>query len=640
MNKKLNRVSQPVKSLRERKKASSAAVVVAQAKAKNEQRFQIDSIVQTRLERGFDLTTGVPNLIAVFPLQEPGEVHKIDLSFLLTYPKLQPMFAEAILSWGATLKNNTRSTVVGSLRRGFFGYLNVTWSPNLAAEQLDDELLVGFKEYLLNKVGKKGKPWHPTTISSSLDALRSILSAVDSGAWAIHARRIVERIPSGPTGAGRKSEPTEVLGLDQLLLIMHAAEREVLEIEKRFSRSAELLAEGRAKSCEPGRSWVGNRNDYSDLAVCLAALDATYPNIIPDLEIIQADHPPLGYALHHIHGHRKALSYFYAAGRDLVPFVMLLAIATAFNAETLLKLKWSNIDTEKDRAGTPVVEIWGEKDRAAQDSLRRLDPEGAVSSELSLKRLLECLQNISSRIRPVAAPDSADFIFLCIQQVGTKRPKGLGEEVGRGGSSVWKWSLVNFIKDNKLPSFTLKQIRPTVLNLVQFMDGSLEAAQRVGNHKSPITTWKHYTSSAVKKRYRETIGQIILLRERWVGTEGTIDPRRLQPRQEKGAATPGFLCLDPFDSPRPNQQKGKLCKDYGGCPGCPMTAAFPNDPVCVGYYSALEAAIYRSQPVMSTTTWFERWVPVLTDLRALLAMVSPDVLDESRKLSIKLPNVG
>jgi hypothetical protein len=636
------RIPQPAPVLRERRKPSSAAVVAAQVKARAEFAENVEPIVQTRAEKGTDPKTGKPILIAVFPRKSGAEPHRMDLSFLLSFPNLQPMFTEAFLLWGASCKENTRSETLKSLKSGFFKYLMKSWPCTLAPREIDDELLIGFREYLLNSVGASGKPRGPRYTRQLLGALRSVLGAVDVGLWADSARRIVERVPPGPIGANSKSEPTEVLGLDQLLLILAAAEKEVLAIEERFAGATKLMAEGHAKLNNPGRVKAGNRTDYSELAVCLAALDDAYPDIIPDLQVLVDDNSALGRAVWQVHGQREVCSYFFPSGRDIVPFVLLLAIATVFNAETVLNLKWSDIDFEKDRAGTPAVEIRGAKDRAIEDFIRLLDPEAAVSSQLSLKRLLSCLQNITARIRPAAMSSNSDCLFLCIQQTGTKRAKSVGEGYGggKGGSSVWKWALVNFIKDNQLPPFTLKQLRPTILNLVQFIDGSLEAAQRVGNHKRPVTTWTHYTSSAVRKRYRERIGQIIVLRERWLETEGVIDPRRLMPGQEKGAATPGFLCLNPLDSPRPNQQPGRLCKDYGGCPACPMAAAFPNDSISVGYYSALELAIYRSQPMMSTKTWLERWVPVLADLRALLALTSPDVLDEARKVSIKLPNVG
>lgn len=413
----------------------------------------------------------------------------------------------------------------------------------------------------------------------------------------------------------------------------------MLAIERRFARGRELVAQGRAKTYESSRIQGGAHIDYSDLAVCLAELDALYPSVIPDLEAVLKDNPPLGAALQYIHGHRDAYSYLIATGRDLVPFVLLLCIVTVFNVETVLPLKWGDIDFERDRAGTPVIAIQGVKRRATENPLRLLDPEAAISSKLSLTRLLVCLRSITARIRPMANTEIADSLFLYISQSCGKEPKSFGGG-NAGGYGIWSYSLKNFVIDNRLQNFVLGQLRPTILDLVQFMDGSLEAAQGVGNHKSPLTTWKYYTSSGVKKRYRERIGEVIVLRERWLESEGRIDPRRISLEHDKGSATPGFTCLNPFDSPRPTQQRGKLCKDYGGCPSCPMAAAFPNDPTSVGYYTALALAIYKSQPTMSATTWLGRWVPILSDLTALLALVPPEALEASKKISIKLPNVG
>jgi len=56
--------------------------------------------------------------------------------------------------------------------------------------------------------------------------------------------------------------------------------------------------------------------------------------------------------------------------------------------------------------------------------------------------------------------------------------------------------------------------------------------------------------------------------------------------------------------------------------------------------SPLEQAIFKSQSKMSAKTWLERWAPVLADLRALLALVSSEVSDESKKIRITLPSVG
>lgn len=629
---------------RKDKKLSSAASNVAQAKARMMRGGKVGFIAQTRAEHGIDLKTGEPTLTAIFPREGALEPHHVDLSFLLAFPSLQPMFTDAFLSWGAALLPSTRLNSRDNLRRYFFAYLKSSWSNMLHPGEIDDELLSGFRDNLLFKSSGRGKALHPGTVADALSVLRSVLGTLVTGPWARAANRIVERVPCGPSGANRKNNPTEILGLEQVLAIIEAAEKEVMAIEQRFARTPTLLAEGYARLRGPSRLTDNIRANYRDLAVCLAAVDEAYSGVVPDLAVIKARNGALGGAVQCIHGMGLISSYFYPCARDLVPFALLMAIATVFNPNTLLSLNWTNIDCNKDQAGMPAIEIVGIKDRAARDMVRLLDPDATVSSKFSLKQMLACLRDITTRIRPHLASEHANHLFVYVQQSSAKRPKAFGLDGERSMQSsadpVWMNSLKKFIKDNNLPSFTLCQLRPTILDLVQFMDGSLEAARKVGNHSSQATTWTHYTSGGVRARYRERIGHVIVLRERWLQTDGVIDPRRLVPGQDKGAATPGFSCLNPFDSPRPNQQPGVLCKDYGGCASCPLGAAHVDDPQCVAYYMALEVAIYRSQGGMSARTWVERWTPVLADLAALRTWISPDVLEASRELSIQLPNVG
>ena len=627
-----------------RKNLSSAASNVAQARAKIGEDQVVDFLSKTRVETGLGVNTGQPTLTAIFSDNGSYDCQHVDLSFLLRFQNIQPLFSEAFLRWGRNCSPGTRETMKNTLRRCFFGYLDANWSCLLNPEDIDDELLIGFKESLLRKAGKRQMALHPRTVRQALGALRSVMEAVDSGQWANTAQYIAERVPAVMGAPDRKSVPTEVLGMEHLLAILAASEREVIAIENRIIERDALLTRGRLLLLSPDRIMKGDRTDYADLAVCLAALDEAYPSIIPDLSVIRHENAKLGGAVQQIHGQGKVCSYFYPSSRDLVPFVLLLTVSTVFNPDTVLRLEWADISQERDHIGAPAIEIVGTKGRAAKDLVRLLDPNAGVSSGLSLKRMLSCLRDITLRIRPDLMPEHSDRLFVFVQKVCAKKPKSYGL-IGRrtqlpSADIAWQNALMNFVIDNNLPQFTLGQLRPSILDLVQFMDGSLEAARRVGNHRNLTTTWHHYTSGGVRKRYREKIGQILLLRERWLETAGTIDPRRLLANHDKGAATPGFSCLDPFDSQRPNQQRGKLCKDYGGCPSCPLAVAHPSDPICVAYYRALEASIYRSQATMSAKTWVERWAPVLADLKALRALIPEALLDASMSISVQLPNVG
>jgi hypothetical protein len=288
----------------------------------------------------------------------------------------------------------------------------------------------------------------------------------------------------------------------------------------------------------------------------------------------------------------------------------------------------TSMETEvSDATEPPLAKITGDKPRAGRQLVRLLDPEASGVNQVSLNMVLDLLIAMTTRIRPfVIEPERyGDRIFLYVPKVRAKRAKGLGGDTyDATGDRVWQNSLANFIKD-----------------YVQlFNRGDLEAARKVGNHASRITTWTHYTSDLVKRILKEATGETLLVRELWLDSEGKIDPRKHREWTSKGCATPGWICLDPFDSPRPNQKQGHLCSAYGECPDCPLSAARPDNARNVMLYEALRRAIYRSIKRVTAPVWQDRWAPVVAALDGLLANVSVQVFQESRKLTVELPDIG
>lgn len=626
---------------------SAGASVALQAAKRKASRGEPAELSTERLEHGYHVQKGTPTYHAVFAQAGGGEPSRIDISFMLDFPNLIELFGPAFLAYGSTLKPGTARTVAGELKLGFFAFVRLNYSVDLRYEDINDETLIAFRTYLNSAKGIRAKSMSIGTIRGYLGSLRLVLGALTKGPLRSSAQRISERVPAGPIGGKQAAVPTPVLSVEELLQIMEAAEREFLAVEGRYLRGLELISSGR-KKIESGMG--GKLNilcDGAELDVVLASIDAEYPGIIPHHTVIAKTNAALSLAIVTQSKKNDNISlfrYFYPSSRDLVCFAVLITIVAVFNPDTSLWLRWNNINLDKDVAGVPMVEIIGLKERAVNNLVRLLDPNDAISSGLSLSRLLRFLKEFTARARPFAAEKHEDFIFLFVQDAELKNPKSWGRLgatfQGPSNDSVWQFSLKQFIEKNQLKRFTLSQLRPTILNLVQSLDGSLEAAAEVGNHKNPRTTWTHYTSDGVRKEYRERIGKILLLRERWFDSVGRIDPRIWRARTDKGAATPGFMCVDPFDSPRPNQSIGKLCADYGGCPACPLAGAYPEDPESVAYYTALVDAIYKSQGAMSAKTWVKRWVPVLSDLQSLLALVPEDVLSQSRQVVVRLPLVG
>lgn len=659
--------SQPNKKSR----SNRAQQVVEAARRRNAEQGNVQDLPFTRVEHG--TADGKPTITAIFPKKGGGEPQRVDLSFLLEFPRLTDFFAEALLKAMKNYGRMSRIVFAINLRSNWFAFLGERGYTNLCPEDLDEQIMTGFNTWLHGLRKADGSAYQPLTISQRLGALRGALAASNMP-------HLVDLMPRGPRGAQRKLEPTAVLQFDQLLAVIAAVEKEVLALHDDWEKGQRTLMHGR-ELLSNGAVLVKSPRiqnvmlvEESNLAIALAMIDQRYSGVIPDREVISADNAVLGATVQYGISMAKMTRYFYAGGSDLVPLVLSIAIATVFNPETILNLNWKNIDRnvdplsngrravqfdvmeEVDKAETsmetgasdatesPLAKITGDKPRAGRQLVRLLDPEASGANQVSLNMVLDLLIAMTERIRPfVIEPEThGDRIFLYVTKIRAKRAKGFGGDTyAASGDEVWRLGLAHFIKDNNLPEFTLKTIRATMLDYVQlFNRGDLEAARQVGNHASRVTTWTHYTSNLVQQMLQEATGETLLVRERWLDSEGKIDPRKHREWTSKGCATPGWICLDPFDSPRPNQKQGRLCSAYGECPDCPLSAARPVNPRNVMLYKALRRAIYRSIARVTAPVWQDRWAPVVAALDGLLANIPAQVLQESRKLIVELPDIG
>lgn len=646
-------------------RTSRARKVVDKSRRANTAQGNVKNLPTTRLE--LCEVDGRPKLTAIFARKGRGEPDRLDLSFLLEFPGLTHDFAEAVQKWGRAQKQITRLTAMRNLRAGWLAYLIKEGLEGVSLTQLDEQIMSGFKQWLNQQVKSDGQPRHPNSIRQHLGILRIVLRHVSGGGqW-------LDLVPAGPRGASRKTNAAEVLQFDQLLEVMAAVEKEVLALRDRWEAGRRYVALGR-NYLSQGHTLFHQPNSNeartdSNLAVALAMIDMRYSGVIPDSDVILQDHPLLGATIKYAVRSKAAGGYFYASGRDLVPLAVSLALATALNPETVLMLCWKHIDRNVDRVsdgrpavqfkvrdkegeeenselglGTPLTKVTGDKPRARRQLVRLLDPASSGPNQVSLNLVLDLLGEMTARIRPIVIDPElyGDRVFLFVQKSCQKRPKGFGDSSQLASADlIWQTALRRFIADNKLPPFTLKTIRATLLDYTQlFNRGNLDAARQLGDHGSRLTTWTHYTSHLVKRLLHEATGETLLVRERWLQSDGKLDPRAYRDWTDKGCATPGWTCLDPFDSPRQNQKVGRLCTAYGECPDCPHAAARPENPRNVMLYEALRRAIYRSVTCVTASVWRARWAPVVAALDGLLALVSTQVIAESRKLTVELPDIG
>lgn len=461
----------PMRSGARRPRKSAGDRIVAQARVRDTAQGNIAKLPTTRLERG-ENADGTPSLFAVFPPKDGDAPVKFELSFLYLVPGLVDLFAAGYLKWGISTANNSRRLVAGDLRRYWMEYLRENNFLDLVPTELDDQILAGFKNWLLQRKGESGHPIHPNTVRQALSSLRSVLGNAPA------SRHIAERIPAGPRGASRKTTPTEVLTFAQLAQVVAAAEVEILELSSRWERGRLLIEQGHRLKRE-GASLERNPKEREEaksdenLALCLALIDENFPEVVPDLDGLKSSGIPLlGRTVDCAFGARHVAGFFYASSRDLVPLALYLAIDTVFNPDTLLGLQWSDIDRKVDRLGIstvklssklgeeeddqteriePLVKLTGTKGRANRRLTRLLDPSASEASEASLNLVLDLLEVMAARVRPTAEPRDADRVFLFVQQSLTKRPKGFGSDMyGGSNDTAWRHALAAFISDHQL----------------------------------------------------------------------------------------------------------------------------------------------------------------------------------------------
>jgi hypothetical protein len=239
--------------------------------------------------------------------------------------------------------------------------------------------------------------------------------------------------------------------------------------------------------------------------------------------------------------------------------------------------------------------------------------------------------------RPTAAPGWQDRLFLYVpgSTSPNKRMQGFDGETDPGGDFNFTYAYKQFFQDHGLTYYTFKQIRLTGLDIVDVeFAGDIRAKQAAGGHAKVQTTYQSYTTDAQMQRGDESLAQLSAARERFRKTQGKSDPRRKPEGADIGAATPGWTCVDPYDSPL--YEKDKLCGGYGRCPACPLGSISPND--C---YSAAQAfnlldAIDKAVETIAPAAWLERYGPSRKALTEFWLPQIPDhVLEQVRQM--KLP---
>ena len=583
------------------------------------------------VQQGTD-DTGGPSLRLVFA---PNEHH--DVTFLFQLPNLAQPVARSLFEWGrgpGVTSRSTRALAVENLRLGWVSYLLEGRLAELRLEDLDTAHVNGFIAWLNRTANDGVAQLAPETRAKRLTVLRTIIGKLRS-IYPDRVRRSLHVRDNPWPGRSRQITPTEIVPRATWQRLYEAARGEVIDIVARFEDGQRLISEGRSKLPLSPNST----QDYADLAVCLAALDKEFPGLIPRRDDLVVASPFLGRAVRHRHKLTTVALYFYPSARVLVPFVVLLGMYTLFNGDPLLTLSWNGVRHDEPFGQKRVV-ISADKGRSHQTQTRSFPvDEDPANPEF----LLAFLDRWTKRIRPLAPPAIQDRVFLWVPLSREALTVRTFEHIGGRPSSscAWKFSLASFLADHQLGKLGLRNIRATGLDLVDdLFVGDLRAVMAAGGQRSPDTIHKHYTSDAARRRNDERLAGVMSARERWLDSNGNIDPRGQSGTADIFAATPGAGCADPYASPQPGQKSGRLCAAYGACWACPLFVLRRSDPYQLARALQFKAEIERARGYLPPLRWLAAWAPQLTALneRILPQFGESGVIAEAeRRLASLLP---
>ena len=395
-----------------KKRDSPAASVVRQA----QQRISVSAVSkEQRTGNRSDLSgsyldesphpdTGQPRLrVMVSRLKGRKEY---DFSLLLNAPGWAYFLVEGFRARAEMIAFASTYTEYGIICRLSSFLRKVDRDPS----QVDEAFWAALVEWL-NSPRSNGEPFAPVTRGQYLGTLQLTVSALlTNPKYRSLSEHILYRsgFPTRPwPGSSRKAVPSPVLRPEQRLQIIKACLVAIEEVRQRYEYNQALIHHGELRLAMTGLSHRAPL--YRDVGVCAAALnELTDDRLLSTIELRRLD-TTLMTAIGREHGGigeiRKIL---YAINSDLVPFIVLFAIVTAFNPSTVIGLVWQNI---KESHCANKISITGRKPRGgtAQNSTHDLElssidipAEHGVLGGLS--DILQLLKGITARARLLIDP--------------------------------------------------------------------------------------------------------------------------------------------------------------------------------------------------------------------------------------------
>lgn len=533
-------------------------------------------------------------------------------------------------------------TICSQFKNGFAKFVvedNLTQEPLSA---LNTQVVDRFHSWLHSDLSKKtgvsvgvGSPRSKTTSRRYYQQLQLLVEILQSDSRYSSLVDGVTFKNVSFTGSASDSKPTEVID-DEAYLVLYKGCRQLALATVEKVRYAQALFK---EPVNTSQAFQKPRGYYSEINNVLIELNRLYPKQLPSIEELRVVDSRLADRILRKHnGYRAVQEYFYPSSATILPFIILLAMYSAANTGPLRSLRRDNVSLV-EVMGTMRIRYLFEKGRGQYSYPRSfaIDPGDPVSPDC----LNEFIELWTSRIRGCAEVESSRNLFIFACHGGAVRSFLTAQDYGTDTDSSWKLALKTLCKRLGLPALTIGQLRFTGLDLVrEATNDDLRAVKAAGGQKAESTIRLHYEGAAAARRRSEALSEVMSTTERWVQTKGRVDPRGAPANVGVHAATPGWDCTDPFDSPITGEASGRLCSAYGMCPACPRSKLNANSPYSLARVLQLNAELDQAFDYLDRARWLAAFEAVCVALRTkwIPSFKDPKVWEAAAELN--LPPIG
>jgi hypothetical protein len=272
------------------------------------------------------------------------------------------------------------------------------------------------------------------------------------------------------------------------------------------------------------------------------------------------------------------------SAQDLLPFMVIIAARTGINPHALYGLGRDCLSSHE--FDEDLFYCTWDKPRAGkrQRQLHRVDRR----KQMGVVELIQFLRQFTEPLATAADPPERTKLLLYFSKNPALKCRLISP--GTGGASAQNFSahVIGFIDQHRLPHFTLASVRPTAATQLYLeTGGNLRKVQQFLQHADLRTTVRYLVNSitepvnarAIQRAQERMIQRVTVIPEkRALGVERLDLPKGQARKIVTGRFDTGCgTCRDPYDSPQPGEEKGRVCTSFHACFSCPNGLWFLED---------------------------------------------------------------